>query len=123
MATIRDPKAPIGALAGQTSAWIPAMVHRIVQGFHPVEVKVFGSQARDDANEHSDIDLLVVMPDGLSPQGRRDTAIAIARALRDMPVVKDVVVTTPADIARRGDVVGTVLSYALEEGQTVYERR
>jgi len=99
MATIRDPKEPIGALAGQTSAWIPAMVHRIVQGFHPVEVKVFGSQARGDANEHSDIDLLVVMPDGLSPQGSHD------------------------DIAQRGNVVGTVLSYALEEGQTVYERR
>ena len=40
----------------------------------------------------------------------------------DLPVPKDIVVTTPEEIARRGDVVGTVLRPALREGKVLYER-
>jgi hypothetical protein len=40
----------------------------------------------------------------------------------DMPVAKDIVVTTPEEIRRRGHLVGTVLKPALEGGRTVYAR-
>ena len=36
---------------------------------------------------------------------------------------KDIIVTTPDEIARRGHIVGTVLRSALREGQVLYERR
>lgn len=98
------------------------MVDRLVQEFQPLKVVLFGSHARNEATDRSDIDLLVVMPDGLTPRQRRDLTVAMLRTLRDLPVAKDVVVTTPEIISRSGDVVGTVLSYALEEGRTVYER-
>ncbi len=95
------------------------MTRRIVSGFQPERIILFGSYARGDANEQSDVDLLVVMPDGTD---RRQTAIAILGALGGLGVAKDVVVTTLDEIARRGDLVGTVLRPALREGRILYER-
>lgn len=95
------------------------MVDRIVRGFGPEKIILFGSQARGDVHKWSDVDLLVVMPDGTD---RRETSVAILRALRDLPVAKDVVVTTPEEIVCRGHIVGTVLRPALHEGQVLYEK-
>jgi hypothetical protein len=44
------------------------------------------------------------------------------RLLRDLPTAKDVVVTTPKEIERCGDLVGTVLRPALKEGRVLYEK-
>jgi predicted nucleotidyltransferase len=35
---------------------------RLVNGFHPYKIILFGSQARGTADEHSDIDILVIRP-------------------------------------------------------------
>ena len=102
-----------------TETAIATMVDRIVGRFHPSRVVLFGSQARGTANEWSDVDLLVVV--GEAPDKRR-AAVEIRRLLGDMSVSKDIVVTTPDEIARRGHVVGTVLHAALREGKVVYER-
>ena len=59
------------------------------------------------------------MPDGTE---RRETAIQIGATLADAPVAKDIIVTTPSEIAERGHVVNTVLRSALREGRVVYER-
>ena len=53
---------------------------------------------------------------------KRMAAVAIRRALADLPVCKDIVVTTPEEITRRGDLIGTVLRPALREGKVLYER-
>ena len=98
---------------------LKVMTERIVGGFQPERIIVFGSYARGEARDDSDIDLLVVMPDGTD---RRQTAIAILGVLGGLGVAKDVVVTTPDEIARRGDLVGTVLRPALREGKVLYER-
>ncbi len=100
--------------------WMPEVVGRIVEGFDPLRVILFGSHARGDAGPHSDVDLLVVMPDGIEDERR--VTVGIRRLLRDMPVAKDVVVTTPEEIERRGELVGTVLRPALREGKVLYER-
>jgi predicted nucleotidyltransferase len=92
----------------------------VVNEFHPERIILFGSQARGDADERSDVDLLIVMPDEVD---RRQTAVAIRRAIADVPVAADVVVTTPGEIARRGDLVGTVLRPALREGEALYRRQ
>ena len=95
------------------------MVDRIVGRFQPSRVVLFGSQARGTAGEWSDVDLLVVMRD--VPDKRR-AAIEIRRSLGDLPISKDIVVTTPEEIRRRGHMVGTVLHAALREGTVLYER-
>ncbi|MCZ7664447.1 MAG: nucleotidyltransferase domain-containing protein [Thermoleophilia bacterium] len=99
---------------------IQTMVDRIVQQFSPLRVILFGSHARGDATAESDVDLLVVLSEA---SDKRRAAIEIRRALGDLLVAKDIVVTTPDEIARRGDLVGSVLRPALREGRSLYEQR
>jgi predicted nucleotidyltransferase len=95
------------------------MVDRIVRDFDPLKVILFGSFARGDVTYDSDVDLLVVLP---HVENKREMRVAIRRALRRAPVAKDIIVTTPEEIERRGDIVGTILRPALREGVTLYER-
>ena len=98
---------------------ISTMVERIVGRFQPARIVLFGSYARGTAIESSDVDLLVVMG---NVQDKRRAAVEIRRSLGDLPVSKDIVVTTPDEIVNRGEVVGSVLHAALREGVTVYEQ-
>ena len=105
--------------ATDIDAIVATMVERIADRFDPERIILFGSRARGDAGERSDVDLLVVMPDGTD---RRAAAVEMRRSLRRLPAAKDIVVTTPDHIARRGHVIGTVLRPALREGKVLYER-
>lgn len=102
-----------------THELIADMTDRIARDFDPLRIILFGSHARGDATADSDVDLLVVLAEA---PDKRQAAIAIRRALRDLPVSKDIVVTTPDEIARRGDLIGPVLRPALREGKVLYER-
>ncbi len=103
------------------SSWesIQEMTSRIVRNCHPVKLILFGSHARGDARPESDIDLLVVLAEVLD---KRQAAVEIRRMLVDLPVCKDIIVTTPEEITRRGHLIGTVLRPALREGKVLYER-
>ena len=98
---------------------VQVMVERIVRQFRPVRIILFGSRARGEAGRWSDVDLLVGLPEVTD---KRQAMVATLRALSDLPVCKDVVVTTPEEIARRGHLVGDVLRSALREGKVLYER-
>ncbi len=101
-----------------TSAILAEITERIVRQFRPVRVILFGSQARGDARPWSDFDLLVVLPEcNDKRQARRD----IYDALEDIKVSKDIIVTTPDEIARRGDLIGSILRPALREGLVLYD--
>ena len=92
---------------------------RIVDQFRPLRLILFGSRARGDSRADSDIDLLVVLP---VVTDKRRAAIEIRRALQDLPVGKDIIVTSPEEIERRGELVGSVLRPALREGKTIFQR-
>lgn len=98
---------------------VAAMADRIVGHFQPVRVILFGSHARGEAGPMSDVDLLVVLREVAD---KRQAAIAIRRVLSDFPVSKDIIVATPEEIERRGDLVGTTLRPALREGRVLYEQ-
>lgn len=100
------------------SEWLPAVVARIVQGFNPLQVILFGSLAKGQETAHSDIDLLVVLP---HVENKRQTAIEIGVAISDFPVPVDIIVTDPKEIASRGNEPGSVLKAALTEGRLVYD--
>ena len=102
----------------QVERAIQEMVRRIVAGFDPEKIILFGSQARGDAGPDSDVDLLVVM----DTESKRQTAIQIGVKLHAMGVPKDVVVITPAEFERRKDITGTIAYPAHHEGRVLYER-
>jgi len=95
------------------------MVRRIVEGFDPEMIVLFGSHARGSAGPDSDVDLLVVMPVCGS---KRDLTIRIRKALAGMGLAKDVVVATPDEVERYRDLGGTVIFPAVHEGRVLYER-
>ena len=103
----------------QSSHWLGVMRDRIVERFDPLRIVLFGSQACGDSDPRSDFDLLVVLP---RADDMREAAVAIQSALCDLPVSKDIIVTTPDEIARRGELIGSVLRPALREGKVIYER-
>ena len=96
------------------------MANVIIRRFDPLRLILFGSHARGQAGADSDIDFLVVLP---QVDNKRAKAIEIRQSLDDFTTPKDIVVTTPEEIARRGDMIGTLLQPALREGKTLYERR
>ena len=98
---------------------IREMVRRIVRGFDPEAIILFGSHARGAARPDSDVDLLVVMP---VEGSKRQKQLEIRLALHDVGVAKDILVTTPEDFAWRKEVPGTVERPASREGKVLYAR-
>jgi len=86
--------------------FISIMTERIVRDFDPLQIILFGSQARGDADQNSDIDLLVVFSELAD---KRKTALDILRALADLPVAKDILVSTPEELERHRTRIGTAL--------------
>ena len=84
---------------------------------HPLRVIVFGSAARGDVKQNSDIDLLVVMPEGTH---RRRTAQLLYRKIRGVGVPFDIVVATPNDLEKHKENIGLIYWKILEEGKEVY---
>ncbi len=98
---------------------IQEMVRRIVERFEPEKIILFGSHARGTATADSDVDLLVVMPVRGS---RLEKTIEIRVAVHDIRVPKDIVVSTPEDVAWRKDIIGTLERPVIREGKVLYAR-
>src|SRR5574342_449148 len=110
----------MNALQTAQPPYLNEVIDRIARKFNPVRIILFGSWARGEAREDSDLDLLIVLP---KVEHKRKAAIEILRSLNGLPISKDVVVTTPEEIKTRGHVVGDILRPALQEGKIIYERK
>ena len=102
-----------------TEQAIQMMVERLVDRFDPDQIILFGSQARGTAGPGSDVDLLVIMPISGSKRARQ---LELRMALHDIAVPKDIILATPDEVARRRDIVGTIIRPALREGKVLYAR-
>ncbi|NNN04502.1 MAG: nucleotidyltransferase domain-containing protein [Elusimicrobia bacterium] len=107
-----------------TPARVPAiireMVDRIVSGFSPEQVILFGSYARGEADKDSDVDLLVVLPK--IEGSRRQKCVDIRVALHAMGLAKDIVIRTHEELEREKNIPGTIGRAVGKEGRILYER-
>lgn len=101
-----------------TQAALDRLVEGIVEAVHPLRIILFGSAARGDTGPDSDLDVLVVMPEG-SP--RLKTARRVYRNALAVGAPFDVVVATPAMLEAHRTTPGLIFRTALEEG-VVYEK-
>jgi uncharacterized protein len=99
---------------------IDEIVSRIAARFSPDRIILFGSHARGDAHEDSDIDLLVLFSDVDDPHARAAEVYAALIGFCVLP--KDIVVSTTARFERYRDVANTVYWSASREGKVLYER-
>ncbi len=91
----------------------------IVEHFDPLRIVLFGSRARSEQREESDLDLFVEMESDLSPP-ERAAQISALFGLRRWAL--DVLVYTPEEVRRARRIPGTVLSHIEAEGDVLYER-
>jgi predicted nucleotidyltransferase len=84
----------------------------------PAKVILFGSHARGDADEGSDLDFLVIERE---VEDRLAEAVKLRRALRGFGAPVDVIVMDEALVERRAKVKGTMVDRALREGRVVAE--
>ena len=81
-------------------------------------VILFGSAARGDMDEYSDLDFIVVKPTTMSFVAR------LADVVRQCPNVRcaDVIVYTPEEFRRMREAENPFLEQAMSEGKILYEK-
>ncbi len=89
------------------------LVRRLADAFAPTQIILFGSRARGTADDHSDVDLLVVCP---IRGKKRELMVAMDRALTGLGIARDVVVMTPDEFERDRQIPGTIARPAWLQG-------
>jgi uncharacterized protein len=112
MRSIQRPAEPV-------SDTIQQLVQRIVAEVRPLRIILFGSAAQESMQPDSDLDLLVVMPEGVH---RRRTAQLLYHRVRGIARPFDILVVTPSDLEKHRHNRGLLYRTILQEGREVYAR-
>ena len=106
-----------------TDKLLDQMVQAIVAEVDPEQVILFGSRARGDAREDSDVDLVVVEAEPFGKtRSRRLEAVRLWKSLSGFIVPKDILVYSRDEVEYWRDSLNHVLARALREGRVLYER-
>ncbi len=101
------------------AALLDHVTKTIVERFRPKRIVVFGSHARGEAHQDSDLDLFIEMETTHRPP---DRAIEVSEVFGLRPWPMDIVVYTPEEVRRLRHVNGTLLSIIEKEGKVLYEQ-
>lgn len=97
------------------------LIEPLVERFHPRRIILFGSHARGEAGEESDLDLFVELDTDLG-KGPLDRAVAVREAFGLHPWPMDLLVFTTDEVEEMRRYRGTILDVVEAEGEVVYER-
>jgi uncharacterized protein len=102
-------------------AQLKEVVDRIVAGYGPDEIIVFGSWAWGEPGKDSDLDLFIIKDDPRRPIDRQVEVIRLFRGLKPRPPV-DVFVYRPRERAEREQLGDQFVGKIVREGLRVYAR-
>jgi len=106
-----------------TDELLSRIVDAIVREVDPEQVYLFGSRARGEATDDSDVDLLIVEREPFSPQrSRRAEMVRLWRLLAPFRTPKDILVFSSDEVKRWRDARNHVIAHAIREGTLLYER-
>ena len=91
---------------------------RLVAEFQPEQIWLFGSHAWGTPTEDSDVDLMVVVGDSDEPSIRRSQRAH--RCLHGLPMAKDVIVPTRAQVDRYKHLRASLFHQVLNQGRKLY---
>lgn len=92
---------------------------RLAESIHPERIYLFGSHAAGIADDDSDVDLLIVVPD--TNQSRHNLALKGRANMRDLIIPMDLVVCTHSEIEKWKNVKCTLIYTVVRKGQFIYE--
>ncbi len=93
------------------------IANQIIKYANPLQIILFGSAVKGKMKKDSDIDFLVIMPNGTH---KRKTAQMLYRKIFSPEVSFDIVVSTPDDLEKHKDNIGLIYKTILEEGKILY---
>jgi predicted nucleotidyltransferase len=93
-------------------------VQLLVAAAHPVKIILFGSHARGEASEDSDLDFLVILP---TLESKHQEMVRLRRVLRPLGIPVDVLVASKDEVDEWGHLPSTTLYWALTEGRVLHE--
>jgi uncharacterized protein len=96
---------------------LEAVTQKVVEAVHPLRIILFGSAAREEMKPDSDLDILVVMSEGVH---RRKTAQMLYQHLMSLATQVDIIVATEEDLRLYGNNSSLVYYSAMKEGQEIY---
>jgi len=99
---------------------LDAIIERLIAGYDPDRIILFGSHASGNADEESDIDLLLVKETDRRPVERR---IEVERLLADRQVPLDVLVYTPREMWDLYAAGSPLIEAVVESGRVLYMRK
>jgi len=97
---------------------IDQAVEILVREAHPLKIVLFGSQARNEAREDSDVDLLVIEK---HVTDKRREMVRLRQSLRPLRLPVDLMVSDEATVRDWGSLPGTAMYWALKEGEVLHE--
>jgi predicted nucleotidyltransferase len=98
---------------------IEPLLARIVDEFRAIQIRLFGSRARGDADPTSDWDLFVIVPDDLAAA---DDMFAGYRLRRETRTRVDVILCPFSEFKEDRDTPNTLAYEAAHHGVAIYER-
>jgi len=98
---------------------INKIIEKLVETARPIKIYLFGSYARGEARENSDLDFLIVEH---KIKSQRKEMVRLHDAIRPMRLPVDVLVTGEEQFNEWSKVPGTVMNRALNEGKLCYEK-
>lgn len=103
-----------------TEEAIAEATRRLVEELDPEEIILFGSYAWGTPHKYSDLDLCVIIPDGIPGFNRIEWGVRGLNTLNDLNVDVDVLIKTRSDVETFKTVPASLTRKIVEEGKLLY---
>ncbi len=115
--SITLPPSLVAMLLPEQADTIQLVCERIVRDLKPLSIILFGSMARGDYNKYSDIDIMIVMPEGTNT---RVASLSMSYLDSDLGMDVNKIVETSSSMEKYSHLRGSVQRMALLEGVELY---
>lgn len=107
-----------------TTSDLNNIVQAILSVMSPEKIIMFGSRARGDFQDDSDLDLMIIDSHSFGKERSRfQERIKIRKALEQIRIAKDILLYDKNEVEYWKDSINHIIANCLREGKVLYERQ